>query len=188
VLGISPMPSPARFPPLVVALLLCGSPAWAAEPATAAPSLLHRSSLAAVLAQRGALQLTPDQVKLLEQADARLAREQESAKAAQAHPEDAPPGNPGGMPSGKPPGGSGAGPASGGPGGMGGGKSRPSTPPRRSGPSPAELLEQQLDALDTQAFLTVVETLPEPQREKAIEVASRHREQVFEQREREKSR
>ncbi len=184
------MPAPARFPPLVVALLLCGSPALAAEPAPAAPSLLHRSSLAAVLAQRGALQLTPDQVKLLEQADARLAREQESAKAAQAHPEDAPPpGNQGGMSSGRPPGGSGVGPASGGPGGgMAGGKSRPSAPPRRSGPSPAELLEQQLDALDTQAFLGVVEALPEPQREKAIEVASRHREQVFEQREREKSR
>jgi hypothetical protein len=183
------MPSPARFPPLFVALLLLGSPARAAEPAPAAPSLLHRSSLAAVLAQRGALQLTPDQVKLLEQADARLAREQESAKAAQPHPEDAPPGNPGGMPSGKPPGGSGAGPASGGPGGgMGGGKSRPSAPPRRSGPGPAELLEQQLDALDTQAFLTAVMALPEPQREKAIEVASRHREQVFDQREREKAR
>jgi hypothetical protein len=183
------MPSPARLPPLVVALLLCGSPARAAEPAPGAPSLLHRSSLAAVLAQRGTLQLTPDQVKLLEQADARLAREQESAKAAQAHPEDAPPGAQGGTQSGRPPGGSSPGPASGGPGGgMGGGKARPSAPPRRSGPSPAELLEQQLDALDTQAFLTVVEALPEPQREKAIEVASRHREQVFEQREREKSR
>jgi hypothetical protein len=71
---------------------------------------------------------------------------------------------------------------------MGGGKSRPAPPPRRSGPSPAELLEQELDALDTRAFLTVVESFHGPQREKVTEVASRHREQVFEQREREKSR
>ena len=183
------MPPPAPLPSLVVALLLCASPAVAAEPAPAAPSLLHRSSLAAVLAQRGTLQLTPEQVKRFEQADAKLAREQEAARATQAHPEDAPTGNPAGKPPGRPPGGSGPGPASGGPGGgMSGGKSRPPPPSRSSGPHPAELLEQQLDALDTQAFLAAVETLPEPQREKATEVASRHREQVFEQREREKAR
>ncbi len=183
------MPSPARFPPLVVALLLCASPAGAAEPAPAPPSLLHHSSLAAVLAQRGALKLTPEQVKRFEQADARLLRAQDAARASQAHPEDAPPGRQDGVPPGRPPGRSGAGPAGGGPGGgMGGGKSRPGAPPRSSGPGPAELLEQQLDALDTEAFLEAVEALPEPQREKVTEVASRHREQVFEQREREKSR
>ena len=183
------MPSPARFPSLFVALLLCASPAVAGEPAPTPPPVLHSSSLAAVLAQRGALQLTPEQVKRFEQAEARLARAQDAARASQAHPEDAPPGRQGGGPPGRPPGGTGPGPASGGPGGgMGGGKSRPVAPPRSPGPGPAGLLEQQLDALDTEAFLEAVEALPEPQREKVTEVASRHREQVFEQREREKSR
>lgn len=175
------MPSPAWLRLVLLALLLGAPQALAADHAPAIPSLLHRSSLAAVLAQRGALELTPDQVRLLERADERLARAQEAARASQPHPEDAPPG--------RPPGGSGPGPVSGGPGaGMGGGKARPGPPPRSSGPSPAELLEQQLDALDTQAFLAAVESLPEPQREKVTDVASRHREQVFEQREREKSR
>ncbi len=183
------MPSPARFPSLVVALLLCALPAGAAESAAAPPPLLQHSSLAAVLAHRGALQLTPEQVKWFEQADARLLRAQDAARASQPHPEDVPPGRQGGGPPGRPPGGSGSMAASGGPGsGMGGGKSRPAAPPRSSGPGPAELLEQQLDALDTEAFLEAVEALPEPQREKVTEVASRHREQVFEQREKEKSR
>jgi hypothetical protein len=71
---------------------------------------------------------------------------------------------------------------------MSGGKSRPPPPSRNTGPTPAELLQQQLDALDTEAFLQAVEALPEARREKAIDVASRHREQIFEQREREKSR
>ena len=176
------MPPSARFLLLLAGLLLPALPSLAADPAPA--PLLHRSSLAAVLAQRGALQLTPDQVRLLEQADARLARDQEAARAARARAEDGPPGSP---PSG-PPGGSGVGPASGGPGGgAAAGKARP-LPPRNAGPSPASQLERELDALDTQAFLMAMEGLPGPQREKVTEVASRHRELVFEQREREKSR
>jgi len=173
------MRSPARTC-LLLALLLAPLPSRPADPASGATPLLQRSSLAAVLAQGGALKLTPEQVKALEQADARLAREQEAVRASQAHPEDAP-STP--APTRPPPG-----PASGGPGGgMSGGKSRPA-PARKTGPDPAELLQQQLDALDTEAFLKAVEALPEAQREKAIEIASRHREQVFEQREREKSR
>jgi hypothetical protein len=176
------MPPSARLLPLLAGLLVPALPSLAADPAPA--PLLHRSSLAAVLAQRGALQLTPDQVKLLEQADARLARDQESARAALVRIEDGPPGSP----PGRAPGGPGAGPASGGPGGgMAGGKVRPA-PPRSPGPSPVDQLQQELDALDTQAFLKAVESLPEPQREKVTEVASRHRELVFEQREREKPR
>jgi hypothetical protein len=137
-----------------------------------------------VLAQGGVLKLTPEQVKALEQADSRLARDQEAARAAQAHPEDAP----SSAPTGRPAGGSGVGPASGSPtGGMSGGKSRPS-PARKSGPDPADLLQQQLDVLDTEAFLKAIDALPEAQREKAIEIASRHRELVFEQRERDRSR
>lgn len=180
------MPSSARLLAPVVALVLVGVvPARAADPSAGAPPLLHRSSLAAVLAQRGALQLTPDEVKQLEQADARLQRDQEAARTAQPHPEDAPQGGPGE----RPPGGSRVGPTSGGPvGGMSGGKSRPPPPSRNAGPTPAEQLQQRLDALDTEAFLKAIEALPEARREKVIDVASRHREQVFEQRERENSR
>jgi hypothetical protein len=177
------MPPSARFLPLLAGLLVPALPSLAADPAPA--PLLHRSSLAAVLAQRGALQLTPDQVKLLEQADAKLARDQETARATRARTDEVPPGGP----PGRPPGGSGVGPASGGPGGggMSGGKVRPA-PPRSAAPSPIDQLQQELDALDTEAFLKALEGLPEPQREKVTEVASRHRELVFEQREREKSR
>jgi hypothetical protein len=177
------MLSPARTC-LLLALLLSPPLSRAAEPAPSAPPLLQRSSIAAVLAQGGALKLSPEQVKALEQADSRLARDQEAARASLAHPEDAPAATPPSRPTGS----SGAGPASGGPGGgMSGGKSR-QPPPRKSGPGPAELLQQQLDALDTEAFLMAVEALPEAQREKAIDIASRHRELVFEQRERERSR
>lgn len=176
------MHSSARLLAPIVALLL-GHPApgLAADPAPGSPPLLHRSSLAAVLAQSGALGLGPDEVKVLEQADARLARDQESARASQAHPEDAAQE----APPARPPGGSKMGPSGG---GAVGGKGRPPPPSRGSGPTPEELLQQRLDALDTEAFLKVIEALPEPQREKAIEVASRHREQVFEQRERDRSR
>jgi hypothetical protein len=185
VLGLPAMRSPA-LTCLVLALLLFPPLSRGADPAPGPPPLLQRSSLAAVLAQGGALKLTPEQVKALEQADSRLARDQEAVRAAQPHPEDAPSGAASGPPSSRPPGGSGTGPASGGPGGgMSGGKSRPPQP-RKSGPDPAAVLQQQLDALDTEAFLKAVDALPEAQREKAIEIASRHRELIFEQRERER--
>ena len=144
------------------------------------PPLLHSSSVAAVLAQRGALQLTPEQVKQLEQVASRLEREQQVAREELSHPPDAPAGS-SAPPPGKSPGG---GPG----GGMGGAKSRPAPNVRSSGPSQAQVLQQRLDELDTQAFLKSVEMLPEPQREKATEIASRYREQLFEQREREKNR
>ena len=144
------------------------------------PPLLHSSSVAAVLAQRGALQLTPEQVKQLEQVASRLEREQQVAREELSHPPDAPAG-PSAPPPGKSPGG---GPG----GGMGGAKSRPAPNVRSSGPSQAQVLQQRLDELDTQAFLKSVAMLPEPQREKATEIASRYREQLFEQREREKNR
>ncbi|MGA8891699.1 MAG: hypothetical protein WB493_09030, partial [Anaeromyxobacteraceae bacterium] len=169
---------------LAATLLLSASSTRGADPAQGAVApLLPRSSVAAVLAQRGKLGLTDEQVKQLEQVDARLAREQETARhtAAQAEePKQAAPQRPAqGAPS----------PGPGGPGGMSGGKSRP--PPQirlNSGPSAAEILERQLDDLDTQALLKAVESMPEAQREKAVDVASRYREQLFEQRERDKSR
>jgi hypothetical protein len=158
--------------PLLLLALLMPAAAAGADPAPPPPPLAHRSSIAAVLAYRGALQLTPDQVKVLEHADSVLARDQDAARVAAAPPsEDAPPGGQGGKLQ--------AGPS--------GGKSRP-VPRGRSGPDPTEVLHQQLDTLDTEAFLKALETIPEAQREKAIALASRYREQVYEQREREKAR
>jgi hypothetical protein len=71
---------------------------------------------------------------------------------------------------------------------MSGGKTRPPPNVRTGATDQAVALEQRLDELDTEAFLKAVELLPEAQREKAIDVASRYREQLFEQREREKKR
>ena len=172
------MTSAARLLP---ALLLLASPVLAAAPPPG-PGTAYRSSLAAVLAQRGAVQLTPEQVRQFEQAEARLQRDQEAARAEAAQAEEAPAASPA---AGKPSAPKGGG---GGPGGMSGGKTRPPPNIKASGPSAADLLQQRLDALDTEALLHAVESLPEAQRERAIEVASRYREQLFEQREREKSR
>lgn len=160
-----------RLPTLALVLLLPAA-APAGEPSRP-PPLAHRSSIAAVLAQAGALKLTPEQVKSLEQADATLMKEQQAARTAAATPPEDAKGGDGG----------GAGPKSAG----AGGKSRP-PPPKRGAPDPEEILNQQLDILDSEAFLKAVEGMPEAQREKAIEIASRYREQVFEQREREKAR
>jgi len=169
---------------LAAALLLPAASTRGADPAQGAVApLLPRSSVAAVLAQRGTLGLTPEQVKQLEQVDAKLARDQDAARTAASQAEDPKQAAPQRPPQG------GSAPGPGGPGGMSGGKTRP--PPQirlNSGPSTAEILERQLDDLDTQAFLKVVESLPDAQREKAVDVASRFREQLFEQREREKSR
>ena len=157
-------------PLFLTVLLVAGAP----------PPVLQSSSVAAVLAQRGALQLSPEQVKQLEQVESSLAREQNAAREELARPPDAPAG-PGAPPPGKL--------SAGGPGsGSGGAKSKPPPIVRGSGPSPAQVLELRLDELDTQALLKAVDMLPEPQREKAIEIASRYREQLFEQREREKNR
>jgi hypothetical protein len=164
---------------LALLALTVPAPAVAAGPPPPPLPLAHRSSIAAVLAQASALQLTPDQVKLLEQADKQLLREQEAARAAAAAPPEE--GNPASATGGKPPSGA-QGQAA-----AGGAKSRP-PPNRKGGPDPAEALNQQLDGLDAEAFLKAIEGLPEPQREKAIEVGSRFREQLFEQREKERRR
>jgi len=192
VLGIAPMTALAPFRPLLLAVLLL-APTGRALPAdplgSALPPLLPDSSVSAVLARRGALELSPEQVKSLEQIQARLARDQGAAREEASHPPDPADGGRGAggsPPQGKP---SGGGPPGGGPGpGMSGGKTRPPPNVRPSAPDPAQALQQRLDELDTQAFLKAVELLPEAQREKAIDVASRYREQLFEQREREKRR
>ncbi len=167
---------------LALVLPLWPSVAHAAgePPAPGRPPVLPRSSLAAVLAQRGALDLTPEQVKELERLEARLAREQDALRDAAARSAEGSPGRE----APRPPQSAGApqGP------GMGGGKSRPPPTVKPRGPDPAEVLRTQLDTLDTETMLSALELLPEAKREKAIEIASRYREQLFEQREREQGR
>ncbi len=187
VLGKAPMTASAPFRSLLLAILLlapAGRALPADPPASTLPPLLPSSSVGAVLLKRGALELTPEQVKQLEQVQARLVRDQAAAREAAAHPPE--PSGPANAP--PPPKATGAG--GGGPGpGMSGGKTRP--PPNirsSSGADQSLALEQRLDELDTEAFLKAVELLPEAQREKAVDVASRYREQLFEQREREKKR
>ncbi len=166
-----------RLRTLVLLASLLPAVAFSGEP-SGPPPLAHRSSIAAVLSQSGALKLTPEQVKALEHADSVLARDQAALRAAAASQEDD--GKKGDAPLIRPTN------KSGGPGGgTSGGKSKP--PPRRGAPDPVEQLNQQLDVMDTEAFLKAIESFPEAQREKAIEVASRYREQVYEQREREKA-
>jgi hypothetical protein len=165
---------------LVLLASLLPAVALSGEP-SGPPPLAHRSSIAAVLSQSGALKLTPDQVKMLEHADSVLARDQAALRAAAAAQEDD--GKKGGDgPLIRPTNKSGGPPGSG---GTSGGKSKP--PPRRGAPDPAEQMNQQLDIMDSEAFLKAIENFPEAQREKAIEVASKYREQVYEQREREKA-
>lgn len=109
--------------------------------------------------------------------DERLARDQEALRDAAARSAEGSSGREAPRPS--------ASGAPQGPGpGMSGGKSRPPPNVKPRGPDPAEVLRAQLDALDTEAMLAALEKLPEAKREKAIAIASRYREQLFEQRER----
>jgi hypothetical protein len=126
-----------------------------------------------VLAQRRALELSAEEVKLLEQVQAQLTRDQQAAREELSHPPAAQAGKPGTGPPG---------------GGAPGGKPRPTPHLAASGPSQAQAIERRLDELDTEAFLKAVELLPESRREKAIDIASRYREQLFETRERSKQR
>ena len=186
VLGKAPMTASAPFRSLLLFVLLlapAGRASPADPPASTLPPLLPSSSVGAVLLKRSALELTPEQVKQLEQVQARLVRDQAAARDAAIHPPE--PSGPANAP--PPPKATGAG--GGGPGpGMSGGKTRPPPNIRTGGANQSLALEQRLDELDTEAFLKAVELLPEAQREKAVDVASRYREQLFEQREREKKR
>jgi hypothetical protein len=175
--GRSPMTASALPGPLLLAALLLLAPITRAlpadPPASAPPPPLVGSSVAAVLAQRGVLDLSADQVKQLEQVQLQLTRDQQAAREELSHPPPAQAGKPGSGPPG---------------GGMAGGKPRPTPHLAASGPSQAQAIEQRLDELDTAAFLKAVELLPESRREQAIDIASRFREQLFETRERGKQR
>jgi hypothetical protein len=163
--------------PLLLAALLLLAPGPRALPAdpppVQAPLPLLGSSVAAVLAQRGVLDLSAEQVKQLEQVQVKLTRDQEAARDELSRLPVPPAGKPGAGPSG---------------GGAPGGKPRPTLHVAGSVPSQARLIQQRLDELDTAAFLRAVELLPESRREKAIDIASRYREQLFETRERSKQR
>jgi hypothetical protein len=125
-----------------------------------------------VLAERGTLRLTPDQERALEQAQARLDRAQQGAREELA---------PSTGPARPPPG-----PPVAGPGGPPGARGRPPQDARAESRAQARALQQELDELDTQAFMEAVESLPLALREKATAIASRHRERVFEVREKER--
>jgi hypothetical protein len=163
-------------PPLLAALLLL-APVTRALPADppplASPVPLAGSSIAAVLAQRGVLELSAEEVKQLELVQVRLTLDQEAAREELSHPPAAKVAKPGTGPPG---------------GAMPGGKPRPTPQLAASGPSQARATERRLDELDAEAFLKAVELLPESRREKAIDIASRYREQLFEARERGKQR
>jgi hypothetical protein len=157
----------------------------------------------AVLAHRSELELTDAQVEALERADAELQQQLERLRAeTPLPPAPAGGGRATGHPSGSPGGATGAPPIPGfalGPGGFqmspggagaGGGRHRPAGEPQggaaaaRLDPASAQAaLDARLDEADTAAFLRVEPVLTPAQRERARELATRHREQLFERRE-----
>jgi hypothetical protein len=152
------------------------------------PVLLPRSSIAAVLARRGELNLTAAQVKDLERRDEELQREQQDIRERFNVPAEnpqtkSPPAfkGPGGGGQGNPGGGSG-GPA-GGRGGHGqgtqGSRGKSDDPKQRA----ARLLEE-LDGADTRAWMEAAAKLPPELQERATAIAEKYREDLSDQRER----
>jgi hypothetical protein len=185
----------------------------ARRPLTDLPPL-PRSSIVAVLAHRGELELNDDQVAALEEADAELQQRLQRLRAEGAVTPRQPGGLKGelhgGMPSSNPSGGGTPMPGFGmnmGPdgfgispkaGGAGAGRHGPADPagretppagdpaagaPRRDPVKAQEALDAKLDDADTAAFLRVEPRLTAAQRERAREIASRYREQLYERRE-----
>jgi hypothetical protein len=186
---------------LQIALLvsqLCVTQAPSLPSGAGPPLPLPRSSIAAVLAKRGAIGLTATQVALLEKRDAELQREREAIMERFNPPaKDMPKkagltfngpgkgGGAGGPPGGGPPGG---GPGGGGPGGTGGappGGGPPGVREKESDPSNGMAkMEQEFDNADTRAWLEVAAQLPPAIEERATEVASQYREALASDRER----
>ncbi len=171
----------------LTALLGCASTsAPSTHPASSAirtPAGMPRSSIAAILGHRAELQLDPTQVKRLEQlaseldvTEARIEKDAAAGRTADkiAH-------RPAAWPAEAPRrGGRGAGPG-GGPGGGGGGGGR------RGGmavPAPtAEDVESAMDQADTVAFLEAEKVLRPEQVGDARDIAERHREALYDARE-----
>ena len=80
-------------------------------------------------------------------------------------------------------GGMGGGAGHGGAGHGGAAGAAPTGPPRRDAARAREALDAKLDDADTRAFLKIEPVLTPAQRERAREIASGHREQLFERRE-----
>jgi hypothetical protein len=162
------------FVPLLLALRC----AHGQQPPTSTPEapprpmvLLPRSSIAAVIAHRGDLALSDDQVERLQARDNELEKAQATLRSAfdrkqagvSSHPAQQP-----GM-------------------GMGGGGGRHRNQPRSAAPTtPAPTLknlEEQMDDNDTRAYLAAeAAVLSEKQRDPARDVAEKYREDLYEQR------
>lgn len=199
---------------LLLAAAACASAPVSREPPANQPPL-PRSSIVAVLAHRGELELSEEQATVLERADAELQVQlsrlrTEGVVAPPAEPRSGPPPE-----SGPPPGSPGAGGPGGGRspgmgmnmgpggvqltpgGGMGGGAGRagmapsgaaPAAPPRRDPARAQQAIEAKLDEADTRAFLKAEAALTPAQRERAREIAGAYREQLFERREQQRGR
>ena len=202
---------------LLLAAAACASAPVAREPSPDQPPL-PRSSIVAVLAHRGELELSEEQAAALEQADAELQAQFARLRAeggAPAQGSVAPPVHDGAPAGGMPPVGD---PGAGGPtgaggakpsgfgmnmgpggfqasptGGMGGGPgpagAAPPTGARRRDPlKEQQALEARFDDADTRAFLKAEAALTPAQRDRAREIASAYREQLFERREQQRGR
>jgi hypothetical protein len=171
------------------------------------PLVLPRSSIAAVLARRGELNLAAAQVKDLERRDEELQREQQDIRERFNVPAETPqtksplafkgPGGGGGRSQSGPPGtapgdtsgggpgnpGGGSGGAAGGRGGHGqgtqGSRGKSDDPKQRA----ARLLEE-LDGADTRAWMEAAAKLPPELQERATAIAEKYREDLSDQRER----
>ena len=166
------------------ALLLLAVACAHAQPPSAstpeAPSLpllpLPRSSLAAVLAHRGDLELTAEQVERLQMRDEALEREQATLRAALERRHQESPARTGQQP------GAGMG---GGPGGRHRNSQR--TNPATETKPKLRSLEEQLDDNDTRDYLAAeMAVLTDQQREPAREIAEKYREDLYDQRDRAK--
>ncbi len=138
------------------------------------PLLLPRSSIAAVLLHRGELELTDEQVERLQARDdalskaqlelrSQLQKRQQGSQQSGDRPKPAPSAAP-----------------------MGGGHRHGQqlhNPPSENKPK-GETLEEQLDDSDTRAYLEAEEdVLTEKQRDPARDIASKYREDLYDQRE-----
>ncbi|HTB58128.1 MAG TPA: hypothetical protein VLC06_09655 [Polyangia bacterium] len=153
---------------------------------------LPRSSIAAVILHRAELGLTDEQVGEMEQRDQQREREnaavreemEKKTQKGQSASSTSTPSGGGGGPQGMQGGGTGGGMHGGGMhGGRMGGRSPPSGSSGAKEADRAATLEDRLDENDTKAYLDVESVFTEAQKERAREIASDYREQLYEQRE-----
>jgi hypothetical protein len=187
------MAIPASAPILVALGLVFGAGGEKVEAQLAGP--LPRSSIAAVLAHQGELELSAEQVKELEKRDEALQKELAAIRdrhgttpAASRAPQRGPGRTEGASPGAIPGSTSGDRSAGGGAHGMGGGHA--GHPPRVRSPSGdpdpttrAAALQRELDDADTHAWLGAETTLPVAKQQRARSIAARYREDLSDQRE-----